>query len=166
MESMPAVGSGGCDHRTSGRHVDLQAELHRGATLVNPREENVPVRRACCGCARIGHGGAGPHQPEGEQELPLGGEAPLAVLRDGPRLDVDRGDRLRHAGKRDPRAGLFVQQEGEGILLSRAVVHGRWHPLKCGHTPGDRSCDVSPRARGGGTSHDDDKQADEAVLDA
>ncbi len=97
--------------------------------------------------------------------MPLGG-ASLAVLRARHRLEVGGGDRLRHAGQRDPRARLFVPQEGEGLLLSGVLVPGRGHPLKRGHAPGDGSGDVRPNDGGSGTPHGDDQQADEAASDA
>ena len=40
--------------------------------------------------SRTGQGG--PYQPEGELEFTTGGEAPLAVLGDGHRLDMRGGD--------------------------------------------------------------------------
>jgi hypothetical protein len=63
------------------------------------------------------------------------------------------------------RARLFMPQEGEDIPLSGVLVPGRGHPLKGGHTPGDRSPDVCRRARGGDTPHGDDQQADGAVVE-
>jgi hypothetical protein len=80
----------------------------------------------------------------------------VAVLHDGYRLDVGCGDRLRHAGKRDPRARLFVQEYDEGVPLPGAVVRGRWHPLKRGHPLGDGSSEVTLGDGGVDTSHGDD----------
>jgi hypothetical protein len=110
MVGMPASGSARRGHRISGWRIDFQPELHGGTAIVRPRKQNMPVRAAYHGRARVGHGGQDHNSRKGGQEFTLGREAPVAVLHDRYRLDVGCGDRLRDAGKRDPRARLFVQE--------------------------------------------------------